>query len=151
MMRTLTSEALVAWISTVQAASDNGVRIFEPLLNQWKVDNSTTDGITAATTAFLDSVLQVRSDALFVLRIHICPVVGHMYHEGKRAGDPPTDNGAHLPIPADPQWVPQWVPQASYGLITLLNAIDDRWPGKVIGVCITALQSGEWSQPLPAA
>eukprot|EP01051_Picozoa_sp_SAG22_P007750 SAG22_NODE_556_length_9120_cov_2.272475_5_plen_956_part_00 len=175
----LTDAAQATWINTVQAASDNGIRIFEPLLNQWKLDSSTADGITTATADFLDSTLQVRSDfkgsdhclsfcfsafpcgstaltadrcnqvrsdALFVLRIHICPEVGHMYREGQRAGDPPTDDGAHLPSPADPEWITK----ASVGLIALLQAIDTRYPGKIIGVHLTALQSGEWSQPVPA-
>jgi hypothetical protein len=142
----LTDAALATWINTVQAASDNGIRIFEPLLNQWKLDNSSADGITNATAAFLDSTLQVRSDALFVLRIHICPEVGHMYREGKQAGDPPTDNGAHLPSPA----APEWISKASAGLIALLQAIDTRYPGKIIGCHMAALQSGEWSQPVPA-
>eukprot|EP01052_Picozoa_sp_SAG31_P039161 SAG31_NODE_5373_length_2578_cov_2.885693_2_plen_714_part_00 len=139
--------ALVNWVTTVQAASISGVRIFEPLLNQWKLDNSTADGITNATRALLDATLHVRSDALFVLRIHICPSVHHMYREGRNAtADPPLDDGPHLPSPADADWVPK----ASAGLIALLTAIDARYPRKVIGLHLTALQSGEWSQPLPA-
>ena len=84
----LADAALVNWISTVQAASANGVRIFEPLLNQWQLDNSTADGISDATSTLLDSTLRVRSDAFFVLRIHICPDVHHMYREGRNADDP---------------------------------------------------------------
>jgi hypothetical protein len=142
----LVTSALVSWVSTVRAASAVGIRIFEPLLNQWQLDNSTTDGITNATSTLLDSALQIRSDALFVLRIHVCPEVAHMYRQGKNASDPPTDDGAHLPSPADPEWVPR----ASAGLIALLRAIDERYPKKIIGVHLTALQSGEWSQPEPA-
>ena len=142
----LAESALANWVTTVQAASDSGVRIFEPLLNQWRPDNSTADGITNATRTLLDATLQVRGDALFVLRIHVCPEVHHMYREGRNATDPPQDDGAHLPSPADAEWVPK----ASAGLIALLAAIDARYPGKVIGLHLTALQSGEWSQPLPA-
>jgi hypothetical protein len=55
----LTDSALVSWITTVQAASEHGIRIFEPLLNQWKLDNSTADGITNATSTLLDSTLRI--------------------------------------------------------------------------------------------
>ena len=91
----------------------------------------------------MDSTLQIRDDALFVLRIHICPDVHHMARQGKKR---PIDSGAHLPSPADPQWIPR----ASEGLISLLRAIDVHYPKRVIGLHLTALQSGEWSQPLPA-
>lgn len=130
----------------MQAASEHGIRIFEPLLNQWKLDNSTADGITNATSTLLDSTLRICTDALFVLRIHICPDVHHMSRQGQNVTGPPTDSGAHLPSPADAEWIPR----ASEGLVALLTAIDTRYPGRVIGLHLTALQSGEWSQPLPA-
>ena len=139
-------DALVHWITTVNASANNGGRVFEPLLNQWKLEpNGTADGVTAATKTLLDTTLAIRSDALFILRIHVSPDVPQMMVGGGADGKV-HDSGRLMPSPASDEWVPK----AAAGLIGLLEKIDELYPGKIIGVHMASLCSGEWSQPLPA-
>ena len=106
------------------------------MLNQWKLEpNGTADGVTAPTRTLLDTTLAIRSDALFVLRIHVSPDVSQMMVGGGADGKV-HDSGRPMPSPASDEWVPR----AAAGLIGLLEKIDELYLGRIIGVHMASLR-----------
>ena len=116
----ITQDQLVAWEVAVQAAAKTGLRVFEPLLGQWKLEpTQSADGILASTKALLDAGVAAQPEAVFILRIHMAPVnVSHMYAWAK--DQPLTDLGPGRPTPADPEWGPK----AAGQLIPFLASLD---------------------------
>ena len=132
-----TSNFVAQW----NASHSAGFVLVETLLTQWQLDDTTASGLNNDTIRAMDNILALNPVALVILRPEILPDVDKTVIMCKTNASSTTVSG--LATPASDQWLPK----AKAGLLPFLRAVDARWPGRIAGVHLTGMSTGEWGWP----
>lgn len=130
-----------------QAASRAGFHIVEPILSQWQLNRAYSDGLDPHTKLVLDGIVTNDIDAMFILRLFINPTDEPVLMQCAANASITQNVTAHPGWMGDSPASPDWIAKASSGLIPFLIQVDALYPGRVVGVHLTGMSSGEWSWP----